>query len=262
MMRGSFRHVRTSERRRSHFAVVRLATLSGSLACLREDLGALGEYSARSHGPSWQTPQGAVWFPGVPTAPLGSYERGQLDTRGYRRPGLPNASRKTVPTAGCRITFVNSLGVEVEHGSPEGIQRPFGSFRDGLRSVSRLLTLSCHRAVRRVRSSAAAPRATLPEPVTFGSETIRAPHTRNRSVVHHDDGHHDDSHGDLPDGEPGLGQWRESHRRVRDARLILRDTRGAPDRGTRVWSAEIPRRPTRFTSPSSSPSRCTSRRSS
>ena len=52
-------------------------------------------------------PQGAVSFPGVPTAPLGSYERGQLETSGYRRPGLPNASRKAVlvPTAGCHITF-------------------------------------------------------------------------------------------------------------------------------------------------------------
>ena len=98
------------------------------------------------------------------------------------------------------------LGVEVEHGSPEGIQRPFGSFRDGLRSLSRLLTLSRHRAVRRVRSSAAAPRATLPEPATFRREIVRAPHTRNRSMVHHDDGHHDDPRGDLPDGESGLGQ--------------------------------------------------------
>lgn len=98
------------------------------------------------------------------------------------------------------------LGVEVEHGSPEGIQRPFGSFRDGLRSLSRLLTLSCHRAVRRVRSSAAAPRATLPEPATYRGEIIRAPNSLNRSMVHHDDGHHDDTRGDLPDGEPGLGQ--------------------------------------------------------
>ena len=122
-----------------------------------------------------------------------------------------------------------------KHGAPEGLQRPVGSRRDGLWRVSRVIPLPCDRVVRRVRSSA---------PAT-GSESERCPtvrarrHPRHGIVVHHDDGHHDDSRRDLPDGEPGLGQWRTSDRRVHDARAVPRDTRGRTHRGTGVWPAEI-----------------------